>query len=157
MDWEPCYGDDRISLSRPYEAQERDLKDRFPEEAKAIEAWTAALREGRPGKASFAMHALISGSYLQSGAWYPVGGGAAFAEHILPTIIANDRGRRNIVSLQRAKLLDGPRRHQPEHGDRVPDRAHYLRDGCLSVVSVSKSRGPRCVYNQNKQRKSNHR
>ncbi len=138
-----------LSLSRPFEAQERDLKDRFPEEAKAIEAWTVALREGqeamlkifptrampelmgnamqwwngraidrwcrrttqqvidevtdnpdlaaafaaqwpdhggRPSKASFAMHALISGSYLQSGAWYPVGGGAAFAEHILPTI-----------------------------------------------------------------------
>ena len=36
-----------LPLSRPYEAQERDLKDRFPDEAKAIEAWTAALREGR--------------------------------------------------------------------------------------------------------------
>ncbi len=140
-----------LSLSRPYEAQERDLKDRFPGEAKAIEAWTAALREGReamhkisptrampeilgtalhwwngraierwcgrttqqvideitdnpelaaafaaqwfdhggrPSKASFAMHALISASYLISGSWYPVGGGAAFAEHILPTIAA---------------------------------------------------------------------
>lgn len=35
-----------LSLSRPYEAQERDLKDRYPEETKAIEAWTLALREG---------------------------------------------------------------------------------------------------------------
>ncbi|WP_347310693.1 phytoene desaturase family protein [Defluviimonas sp. SAOS-178_SWC] len=140
-----------LALSRPYEAQERDLKDRFPDEAKAIEAWTAALREGReavikvtptrampeiigsalkwwhgraierwctrttqqvideitdnpdlaaafaaqwfdhggrPSNASFGMHALISASYLESGAWYPVGGGAAFAEHILPTIAA---------------------------------------------------------------------
>lgn len=138
-----------LALSRPYEAQERDLKDRFPDEAKAIEAWIAALREGReaafhvtttrgmpeivgaalkwwhgraierwckrttqevideitdnsdlaaafaaqwfdhggrPSKASFAMHALITASYLESGAWYPAGGGAAFAEHILPTI-----------------------------------------------------------------------
>lgn len=138
-----------LSLSRPYEAQERDLKDRFPGEAKAIEAWIAALKAGRqasftatstrampeiigsamkwwhshaidrwckrttqevideitdnpdlaaafaaqwfdhggrPSKASFAMHALITGSYLESGAWYPAGGGAAFAEHILPTI-----------------------------------------------------------------------
>lgn len=138
-----------LHLSRPYEAQERDFKDRFPNETKAIEAWTMALREGReamlsvfptrampallgsalqwwngsaierwckrttqevideitqnselaaafaaqwgdhggqPSKASFAMHALISGAYLQSGAWYPVGGAAAFAEHILPTI-----------------------------------------------------------------------
>jgi len=138
-----------LALSRPYEAQERDLKDRFPDEVEAIEAWIAALREGRqasftvtstrampeiigsamkwwhghaikrwcvrttqevideitdspdlaaafaaqwfdhggrPSRASFAMHALITGSYLESGAWYPAGGGAAFADHILPTI-----------------------------------------------------------------------
>jgi all-trans-retinol 13,14-reductase len=138
-----------LALSRPFEAQERDLKDRFPDEAEAIEAWIAALREGRqtmytvastrampdfvghmiewwnhraidkwcarttqevvdsitqnpdlaaaftaqwgdhggrPHKASFAMHALICGSYLESGAWYPVGGGKAFAEHLIPTI-----------------------------------------------------------------------
>lgn len=138
-----------LPLSRPYEAQERDLKDRFPDEVEAIEAWTAALREGRevmykiastrampefvgdmidwwnhraidkwckrttqevvdsitqnpdlaaaftaqwgdfggrPHKASFGMHALVCGSYLTSGAWYPVGGGKTFAEHLLPTI-----------------------------------------------------------------------
>lgn len=138
-----------LALSRPFESQERDLKDRFPGEAEAIEAWIAALREGqetmytiastrgmpefvgdmidwwnhraidkwckrttkevvdcitqnpdlaaaftaqwgdfggRPHKASFAMHALILGCYLQSGAWYPKGGGKAFAEHIIPTI-----------------------------------------------------------------------
>ena len=40
-----------LALSRPYEAQERDLKDRFPDEVEAIEAWIAALREGR--QASF--------------------------------------------------------------------------------------------------------
>ncbi len=141
-----------LPLSRPYEAQERDLKDRFPDHAEAIEAWTQALRDGReamhkifptrampefagdlldwwnrraisrwclrttkeviddltddpelaavlaaqwgdhggrPGKASFAMHALISGAYLPSGSWYPVGGGAAFADHIIPTIARN--------------------------------------------------------------------
>lgn len=43
---------------------------------------------GRPSVASFALHAMTVGSYLESGAWYPVGGGAAFAEHILPTITA---------------------------------------------------------------------
>jgi len=138
-----------LALSRPYEAQERDLKDRFPDEGDAIEAWIAALRDardvmytmastravpgfarqmiewwnhraidkwcarttqevvdsitqnpdlaaaftaqwgdhgGRPHKASFGMHALICGSYLQSGAWYPVGGGKTFAEHMIPTI-----------------------------------------------------------------------
>ncbi|HUS96981.1 MAG TPA: NAD(P)/FAD-dependent oxidoreductase [Hyphomicrobiaceae bacterium] len=160
-----------LSLSRPYEAQERDLKDRFPGEAKAIEAWTAALREGleamskvfptrampelfgsalqwwygraikrwcerttqqvidditqnpdlaaafaaqwfdhggRPSKASFAMHALISGSYLQSGAWYPVGGGAAFAKHIMPTITANG-GRARAGVRGDALLFEGDR------------------------------------------------
>ncbi len=138
-----------LSLSRPYEAQERDLKDRFPDQAEAIEAWTQAMREGReamykvfptrampeiagdildwwnrgviskwcarttkevideitdnpelaavfaaqwgdhggrPGKASFAMHALIAGAYLPSGSWYPVGGASSYAEHIVPTI-----------------------------------------------------------------------
>ena len=138
-----------LSLSRPYEAQERDLKDRYPDEAEAIEAWTRALHAGReamtkifptrampkiagdmldwwnrhdlakwcarttqevidditdhpelaavlaaqwgdhggrPGKASFAVHALIAGAYLPSGAWYPVGGAAAYAEHLIPTI-----------------------------------------------------------------------
>ena len=141
-----------LALSRPFEAQEHDLKDRFPDEAEAIEAWIAALREaretmytlastrampefvgdmidwwnhraidkwckrttkevvesltqnpeliaamtaqwgdhgGRPHKASFAMHALILGCYLQSGAWYPVGGGKIFAEHLIPTITIN--------------------------------------------------------------------
>lgn len=138
-----------LSLSRPYEAQERDLKDRFPDHADAIEAWTKSLHQGReamykvfptrampkiagdlldwwnrhalakwcarttqdvineitddpelaavlaaqwgdhggrPSKASFAMHALISASYLESGSWYPVGGSSAFAKHIIPTI-----------------------------------------------------------------------
>ena len=138
-----------LALSRPFEAQERDLKDRFPDEAEAIEAWIAALRKGRktmyaiastrampdfvghmiewwnhraidkwcarttqevvdsitqnpelaaaftaqwvdhggrPHKASFAIHALICGCYLESGTWYPVGGGKAFAEHLIPTI-----------------------------------------------------------------------
>ena len=32
------------------------------------------------------MHALICGCYLESGAWYPVGGGKAFADHLIPTI-----------------------------------------------------------------------
>ena len=159
----------QLPLSRPFEAQERDLKDRFPEEANAIEAWTAALREGqetmekifptrampelvssamhwwngraierwvgrttqqvideitqnsdlaaafaaqwfdhggRPSKASFAMHALISGSYLQSGAWYPVGGGAALAEHILPTITTGGGEARADVRVD-TLLFDG--------------------------------------------------
>ena len=152
-----------LALSRPFEAQERDLKDRFPDEAEAIEAWISALREGRevmytmastrampdfvgnmiewwnhraikkwcarttqevidsltqnpdlaaafaaqwgdhggrPHKASFAMHALICGCYLESGAWYPVGGGRAFAEHLIPTITQADGEARAGVKVE---------------------------------------------------------
>lgn len=158
-----------LSLSRPYEAQERDLKDRFPNETEAIEAWTHALREGRetmskifptrampefagdmldwwnrraiakwcarttkeviddltdnpelaavmaaqwgdhggrPSKASFAMHALIAGAYLPSGSWYPAGGSAAFAEHIIPTIIKHGGEARGGVRVE-GLLFDG--------------------------------------------------
>ncbi|MEP3049870.1 MAG: NAD(P)/FAD-dependent oxidoreductase [Erythrobacter sp.] len=36
-----------LPLSRPYEAQEMDLKACFPDDSEAIEAWIVALREGR--------------------------------------------------------------------------------------------------------------
>lgn len=138
-----------IQLSRPAEAQKLDLKERFPDECDAIDAWFEAMREGeaaaeavitarampevfgaatkwtkrraitrwcgrttaevaneltgnpqlaaifsaqwgdfggRPSKASFAMHAMVVGSYLKSGARYPVGGAVAIAEHLLPAI-----------------------------------------------------------------------
>ncbi len=138
-----------LSLSRPYEAQMLDLKERFPDESEAIDAWFEAVHKGRdaamsvirtrglpravgafikwwkgdaierwcgrttaevaaeitdnpeltaaflaqwpdhggrPSKASFAVHALVSYSYLQSGAWYPVGGSSVIAEKILPVI-----------------------------------------------------------------------
>lgn len=159
-----------LRLSRPFEAHERDLKDRFPDESEAIEAWVAALREGReimytiastralpefagdmidwwnhrainkwckrttkevaesltqnpdliaaftaqwgdfggrPHKASFAMHALIPGSYLQSGAWYPVGGGQAFADHLIPTITHNGGEARAGVKVETLLVEDG--------------------------------------------------
>lgn len=138
-----------LLLSRPYEAQILDLKERFPDEIKAIDAWFDAVHKGkeaaisvlqtrampqplgafiawwksgdikrlcgkttaevaaeitdnrelkaaffaqwadhggRPSKASFAVHALVSYSYLESGAWYPVGGASVIAEHMLPVI-----------------------------------------------------------------------
>ncbi len=159
-----------LSLSRPYEAQELDLLDRFPEEAEAIHGWIQALREGReamhkilptrampemagdmldwwnrraiskwcgrttkqvideltnndelaavmaaqwgdhggrPGKASFAMHALIAASYLSSGSWYPVGGSAAFAEHIIPTIAKHGGEARAGVRVDELLTEDG--------------------------------------------------
>jgi len=138
-----------LLLSRPYEAQALDLKERFPAESKAIDAWFDAVHKGReaamtvlqgrampqplgafigwwksaeikrwcgrttaevaaeitnnpelaavflaqwgdhggrPSVASFAVHALVSYSYLECGAWYPVGGSSVIAEHMLPVI-----------------------------------------------------------------------
>ena len=159
-----------LALSRPYAAQARDLKDRFPDESEAIDAWMAALKEGwdaahkvtstrampeivghalrwwhrhaidrwcrrttqevideitdnpdlaaafaaqwfdhggRPSKASFALHALITGSYLESGAWYPKDGGAAFAEHILPTITKAGGEARAETRVETVLIEDG--------------------------------------------------
>ncbi len=62
---------------------------------------------GRPGKASFALHAMAVGSYLESGAWYPVGGGAAFADHILPTIAAGGGAARAGVKVTSLLMEDG--------------------------------------------------
>jgi len=183
-----------LALSRPYEAQERDLKDRFPDETQAIEAWTAALREGReamhkifptrampellgtalqwwngrairrwcerttqevmdevtdnadlkaafasqwgdhggrPGKASFAMHALISASYLEDGSWYPVGGGAAFAEHILPTISACGGEARAGVRVE-TLLFEGDR----VVGVRTADGDEFRADVVISDIGA---------------------
>jgi len=138
-----------LLLSRPYEAQALDLKERFPDESHAIDAWIDAVHKGReaamsvlqsrampqpfgafmewwksgeikrwcgrttaevaakitdnpelkavffaqwgdhggrPSIASFAAHALVSYSYLECGAWYPVGGSSVIAEHMLPVI-----------------------------------------------------------------------
>jgi all-trans-retinol 13,14-reductase len=138
-----------LLLSRPYAAQALDLKERFPAESQAIDAWFDAVHKGReaamavlqsralpqpfrtllgwwnsneikrwvgrttaevaaeitenpelkavffaqwgdhggrPSLASFAAHALVSYSYLECGAWYPVGGSSVIAERILPVI-----------------------------------------------------------------------
>ncbi len=183
-----------LSLSRPYEAQEMDLKDRYPDEAEAIEAWTEALRNGReamykifptrampefagdvlkwwnrraikrwcgrttkeviaditdhpelaaalaaqwgdhggrPSKASFAMHALIAGSYLECGAWYPVGGGAAFADHILPTITRNGGETRAGVRVE-GLLFDG----DAVVGVRTEDGAEIRSDVVISDIGA---------------------
>jgi all-trans-retinol 13,14-reductase len=140
---------DPLPLSRPCEAQVLDLKERFPDEAQAIEAWYDAVHKGReaamsvlqsrslpepfstflewwksgeirrwcgrttaevaaeitenselkavffaqwgdhggrPSKTSFAVHALVSYSYLERGGWYPIGGSSVIAEHMLPVI-----------------------------------------------------------------------
>jgi all-trans-retinol 13,14-reductase len=43
---------------------------------------------GRPSTGCFGIHAIAVGSYLSSGAYYPVGGASSFAEHLIPTITA---------------------------------------------------------------------
>ncbi len=126
-----------LKLSRPASAQRMDLKERFPEEAEAIDRWFDAIIDGRdamstvgqvrstppvfasavkwwrgrnlsrfcerttaevvdeitgnaelakvlmaqwgdfggrPATASFAIHASVMNSYLEAGAYYPVGG-----------------------------------------------------------------------------------
>ncbi|MEL7153888.1 MAG: NAD(P)/FAD-dependent oxidoreductase, partial [Pseudomonadota bacterium] len=183
-----------LALSRPYEAQERDLKDRFPDQAEAIEAWTHALREGRetvlkifptrampeiagdmidwwnrqaiqkwcarttkevidditdhrelaavmaaqwgdhggrPSKASFAMHALISASYLWSGSWYPVGGSTVFAEHIIPTITKHGGEARAGVRVDKLLLEDGA-----VVGVRADDGAEFRAQAVISDIGA---------------------
>lgn len=183
-----------LSLSRPYEAQERDLKDRFPGQTEAIKAWTRALREGRetvykvfptrampeiagdmldwwnrraiskwcarttqeviddltndpelaavmaaqwgdhggrPSKASFAMHALIAGAYLPSGSWYPVGGSAAYAKHIIPTITKH--GGETLTDVRVEKLL---LENEKVVGVRTEDGATIRADVVISDIGA---------------------
>lgn len=138
-----------LELSRPTEAEKLDLLERFPDEAKAIDAWFEAIEEakkalhsmgpvrsmpavfgsaikwwknpaikrwcgrttaevideitdnkdlanvlaaqwgdfgGRPSTASFAVHAVVTSSYMEKGAFYPVGGASEIAAGLLPTI-----------------------------------------------------------------------
>lgn len=138
-----------LQLSRPTAAQKLDLKERFPDEGEAIDAWYDSIHHareafttigqarsipavfgaglkwwkrrsitrwcertttevaneltnnpelaavfsaqwgdfgGRPGTASFAMHAVAVGSYLEGGGFYPVGGGSAIADGLLATL-----------------------------------------------------------------------
>lgn len=77
---------------------------------------------GRPAESSFAMHATIVDHYLD-GAWYPVGGAAAFARALVPVIesaggavITNAPVARVLVDNGRAtgvELEDGTRQFAP--------------------------------------------
>ena len=141
-----------LKLSRPASAQRLDLRERFPDEAEAIDKWFDAIVDGRdamytvgqvrsmpsifasalkwwhgrkrskflerttaevvneitdnselakvlmaqwgdfggrPATASFAIHSTVMNSYLEAGAYYPVGGAGSIAEHLLPAITNN--------------------------------------------------------------------
>ncbi|MGD8832880.1 MAG: FAD-dependent oxidoreductase [Pseudomonadales bacterium] len=62
---------------------------------------------GRPSVASFAIHALISYSYLECGAWYPVGGASVIAESILPVIRKAGGDARAGVRVDKLLVDDG--------------------------------------------------
>jgi len=159
-----------LALSRPYEAHALDLKERFPDDAKAIDAWFDAVHKGReaayavfqtraipqpfgeiiewwksgavkkwcgrtiaevaaeisdnpqlrnalvaqwgdhggrPSLASFAVHALVAHSYLECGAWYPVGGAAVIAEHMLPVITKAGGEARAGVRVEQLLMEEG--------------------------------------------------
>ncbi len=159
-----------LLLSRPFEAQAMDLKERFPEDAEAIDAWFKAVHKGkdaavtvlqtrampqpfgemlewwkrgainrwcrrttaevaaeitdnpdladaffaqwgdhggRPSLSSFAIHAMVAHSYLECGAWYPVGGASVIAERMLPVITQAGGEARAGVRVDQLPMEDG--------------------------------------------------
>lgn len=159
-----------LPLSRPVAAQRMDLKERFPEDVEAIDAWFDAILEGRdalsavlqgrsmppvvaltlkwwrsrnikrfceqttaevvseitsnsklanvlmaqwgdfggrPSTASFAIHSAVMNSYLESGAYYPVGGASSIAKQMLPTIISNGGDARAGVEVTSVIMKNG--------------------------------------------------
>lgn len=62
---------------------------------------------GRPGTASFAFHASVIGSYLDSGGFYPAGGGSTIAEHLLATIRAQGGEARAGVTVEALRMEHG--------------------------------------------------
>ena len=159
-----------LPLSRPAEAQRIDLKERFPKDVEAIDAWFTAILEardsltaivqgrampsivasgikwwrsrqvkrycerttaevaaeitsnselanclmaqwgdfgGRPSTASFAIHATVMQSYLESGAYYPVGGASSIARRLLPTISQGGGESRAGVEVASLIMTDG--------------------------------------------------
>ena len=62
---------------------------------------------GRPATASFAIHAAVMNSYLETGAYYPIGGAGSIAEHLLPTITNNGGETRTGVEVTSLIMKDG--------------------------------------------------
>ncbi len=61
---------------------------------------------GKPSRASFAVHAMITDHYLE-GAWYPVGGAGAFARGLVPVIEAGGGTVRTAAPVARILLEHG--------------------------------------------------
>lgn len=62
---------------------------------------------GRPSTASFAIHAAVMRSYLEAGAFYPVGGASSIARHMLPTITDNGGQARAGVEVTSLVMEEG--------------------------------------------------
>ena len=158
-----------LKLSRPYAAQRMDLKERFPDDTEAVDAWFDAIIEGgdaldaalqgrampslvasalkwwrsrkiqrycerttaevvseitsnrklanvlmaqwgdfggRPSTTSFGLHARVMKSYLESGAYYPIGGASSIAKNMIPTITKNGGEARAGVSVE-SVIMEG--------------------------------------------------
>ena len=61
---------------------------------------------GRPSTASFAIHAAVLSSYMENGAYYPVGSAASIAEHMLPAITFGDSEARSGVEVTTLMMED---------------------------------------------------
>ncbi len=86
---------------------------------------------GTPSEGSFAMHALAVGSYLPSGAYYPVGGGGSFADHLIPTIKKAGGEARTGVAAKRLVVEDGAVK-----GVETADGAAYRAKAVVSDIGA---------------------
>jgi all-trans-retinol 13,14-reductase len=91
---------------------------------------------GAPNAVSFAVHALTVGSYLASGGHYPVGGGKAIAEAMIPVI--EQAGGKALPSTRVTKLImdDGVVKGvETAHGDKLTSDAVVSAIGAHETVA----------------------
>ncbi|MCB1486293.1 MAG: NAD(P)/FAD-dependent oxidoreductase [Bauldia sp.] len=86
---------------------------------------------GRPGTGSFGIHALTIGSYLHDGAYYPVGGGKSFAEHLIPAI-AKGGGEARAGEAVARLIVEG----EAVKGVQTADGARYTAGAVISDIGA---------------------
>lgn len=87
-----------------------------------------------PGRAPFAVHALVTGSY-NAGAYYPVGGPARFARTLVPVIEAAGGKVRTGCEVRRILTIDGHARAVEFEAEGTRWREHSPR--VISAMGVS--------------------
>ena len=85
---------------------------------------------GRPSEASFAIHAVVMGSYLD-GAWYPLGGSGAFAREFARTITAAGGELRTKAEVAQVRVEDGR-----VHGVTLTDGVHIDAPCVISDAGI---------------------